>query len=376
MGEAIAYALLQQEDTELVTLAGNDLGQIGVVAARLDDDRLETGLFRCEDQTRWGWKIENHDVVIGAVSYRYNLALTRACIEAGKHFVDLGGNNEVVRKQLLLDGTAIDHGSKISPDNGIAPGAASVLVHLGLRLIDIDSEIDSVKIRVGGLDRAGPQGPLGYSQLFSIQGLINEYIEPTLVLRDGMPQTVDPMVGLETLDFPAPYGRLEAAFTSGGLSTLPDTLRGRVRNLDYKTLRYPGHWEKIRLLYELGFFEQNEWLTIPTKKAQFVMPREFTEALLNEKLHKTEDDALLLRITVEHGDKQVVLQLIDEADPATGHTAMQRTTGYSAAIVAMMLARDIITRTGVLKLEETVPPQRFVHAWDELGLHLDIQKNF
>ncbi|MEA3249644.1 MAG: saccharopine dehydrogenase C-terminal domain-containing protein [Patescibacteria group bacterium] len=374
MGTGIAHALLQQEDTIYITLVDRSSTALNTAVNRLLDWRLGARVIDIKHTRQIADLIEQHDVTIGAMSYEANLALTHACIEAGKHFVDLGGNNTVVRKQLMLDQTAIGSGSKIVPDNGIAPGAASVLVHRGLQIIDEEGEIDSVEIRVGGLAQSGPEGPLNYSQLFAIKGLTNEYIEPTLVIRDGRLQTVDTMENVESIDFPEPYGRLEAAYTSGGLSTMPETLIGRVRNLDYKTLRYPGHWQKMQLLRDMGFLDEHHLIT--TGHGQVVLPRDFTEALLNARLPKTRDDALLLRITVRHGEKLVTMQLIDVADKETGLTAMQRTTGFSAAIVAMMLARGTIKQTGVMKLKESIPTRRFIQEWSKLGLHLEITRNF
>jgi lysine 6-dehydrogenase len=99
-----------------------------------------------------------------------------------------------------------------------------------------------------------PQPPLDYQLVFAVEGLINEYVERCIVVRDGVKLSVEPLTEIEALEFPEPFGTLEAFHTSGGLSTLPRTFAGKVRDMDYKTIRYPGHGAKMRALYELGLF--------------------------------------------------------------------------------------------------------------------------
>ena len=107
------------------------------------------------------------------------------------------------------------------------------------------SRLDELHIRVGGLPQ-NPRPPLDYQIVFSVEGLINEYVERARVIRGGELVEVESMTELESLDFPEPFGRMEAFQTSGGTSTLPETFLGKVRDLDYKTIRYPGHCERFQ----------------------------------------------------------------------------------------------------------------------------------
>jgi lysine 6-dehydrogenase len=111
--------------------------------------------------------------------------------------------------------------------------------------------IDEVHIRVGGLPQT-PKPPLDYQLVFSVEGLINEYIEPARVIRDGKITTVESMTELESLSFPEPFAKMEAFQTSGGTSTLVETFLGKVRVLDYKTIRYVGHCAKFKAMIDLG----------------------------------------------------------------------------------------------------------------------------
>src|SRR5207245_6645009 len=164
------------------------------------------------------------------------------------NFCDLGGNNDVVAAELALDTEARSRGVNIIPDCGLAPGMVAVLVAHGAAQFD---KLDEIHIRVGGLPQ-NPKPPLDYQLVFSVEGLINEYIEPARVVRNGKITNVASMTETEDIEFPPPFGRLEAFQTSGGTSTLPETFLGRVRELDYKTIRYPGHCAKFKTMIDLG----------------------------------------------------------------------------------------------------------------------------
>jgi lysine 6-dehydrogenase len=152
----------------------------------------------------------------------------------------LGGNNYIVDAQLALDEAAKKANINIVPDCGLAPGMVSVLAMHGANRFD---ETEEIHIRVGGLPQT-PKPPLDYQLVFSVEGLINEYIESARVIRDGKIIEVNSMTELETLAFDG-FSALEAFQTSGGTSTLPDTFCGKVKELDYKTIRYAGHCQKI-----------------------------------------------------------------------------------------------------------------------------------
>src|SRR5205085_4293797 len=192
--------------------------------------------------------MRDHAAAISCVNYWLNEQLAGAAIDAGTNFCDLGGNNTVVDAELALDAAARAKGVNVVPDCGLAPGMTQLLVaHAVSRL----ASVDEIHIRVGGLP-LDPKPPLDYQFVFAVEGLINEYVERARVLRGGKIVEIDSMTELEELEFPAPFGTMEAFQTSGGTSTLPDTYLGRVRELDYKTIRYQGHCEKFKLLVDLG----------------------------------------------------------------------------------------------------------------------------
>src|SRR5439155_5886215 len=135
--------------------------------------------------------------------------------------------------------------------------------------------------------------------VFSVEGLINEYIEPARVVRNGKVTNVDSMTEIEEIDFPPPFGRLEAFQTSGGTSTLPETFLGRVRELDYKTIRYRGHCEKFKTMIDLGLCS-SEAMAVD---GQHLAPRRLLGELLVRNLPHDEPDVVLVRVEVAGGGK-------------------------------------------------------------------------
>jgi lysine 6-dehydrogenase len=231
-------------------------------------------------------------------------------------------------------------------------------------------ELYEIKLRVGGLP-SEPEGLfLGYSQVFSIDGLINEYYEDCTIVRDGKLMTVPSLTDLETIEFPRPFGIMEAFNTSGGISTLPQSYVARVQHIDYKTIRYPGHCNQIHMLKELGMMSR-ETTELPSGKA---VPRELLHKLLSEKLSEDEPDVVLLRVIVtgvkEKKPVQIVWDCIDLADQAAGLSAMMRMTAFPASIIAQMIARGDIKERGVLRQESAVPTKLFLAEMDGRGINL------
>ncbi len=364
MGAAAAWDLARQPGVALVRILDrdqpklaaleHDLGRL-LAAQRGDRARIETEPCDLEREPSPVQRLRGFDVALAATDYRHNTALTAAAIEARVHLCDLGGNNEVVRAQLAMSEAAERHGVTVIPDTGLAPGLACMLAALGVERLQ---GAHRVAIRVGGLP-ARRRPPLDYKIVFSVRGLTNEYLEPAEIVRDGEIVTIPSMGDREALSFPPPFGELEAFTTSGGASTLPRTLRSRVAHLDYKTLRYPGHAAIFAALRDLGFLGETP--------VDDVVPRVFSERLLERALTDDgEPDVVLLRVVVEGvrdgAPCTVTFEAIDHQDPATGHSAMARTTAYSAAAVAYMLAAGAVTQRGVVPGELALPLEAYLAA--------------
>jgi len=363
-GTAIAYDLARQSDFEAIIVADLDLGRAERLAELDSTGRTEPRCLDAGQSAAVADLAREVDVLVSATYYGFNLGLARAAIAGGAHFCDLGGNNAVVDAELALDGEAQRAGVTLIPDCGLAPGMATVLGALALAR---HPSPDALHIRVGGLP-LHPKPPLDYKLVFAPEGLINEYVEPARVLRDGRLVEVDSLTEVEPVVF-AGFGPLEAFHTSGGSSTLPRTFCDRLRTLEYKTIRYPGHCERMRLLRDLGLMDAKPiraW-----DRGVAVAPRDVLEALLADRLVDPDGDVVLVRVEASgpHERRQVrhVFELVDRGDPETGHTAMMRTTGYPAAIVAGMLARGEIRRPGAVPQELAVPGEPFLAALKARG---------
>ena len=367
MGRAIAYDLVRRKEVEEILIADRDRGKAEEIADWLCDrravpQRLDVSAPRAVREI-----MEGCTVAISAVPYFFNLSLAEAAVESGVHFCDLGGNNRIVAAEFALDAKAKEAGVTLIPDCGLAPGLVNILA---VGAIDGLEPVESVEIRVGGLPQK-PRPPLDYQIVFSPHGLLNEYMEPATVIRHGKVAEVPSLTGWEEMAFVPPYDRLEAFHTSGGSSTLPQTLLGRVHDLNYKTIRYRGHLEKIKAMADLGFFDEVPQSIGDTE----VVPRALAVHLFEEKLAFGEPDVVLLRVTArgKKNDRDCVVryEMVDHYDERTGLSAMMRTTGFPIAQIAFMLASDRIAKRGALPQESCIPPREFIEGLQERGLAIE-----
>lgn len=352
MARGAVFDLLRNRAVESIAVADSSTEALRHLVSRFDDDRVRPVSFDAHNRQRVDELMRNADGAFCAVHYGFNAAFTDAAIAAGTHMVDLGGNNDIVNAQLARNNDAQATNITIIPDCGLAPGMASVLVAWGLRRF---AWADSVKIRVGGLP-ANPKEPFSYERLFSVEGLINEYVEPPVMLRDGRIVTGEPLGDLETCEFDQPVGLLEAFNTSGGTSTLPQTYGRRLKNLDYKTLRYPGHAGAMRWLMHLGLFSSDS----VTIDGHPVIPRRLTAHQIAARVPIGEQDRTVVRVEFSGAGKTHRLDIIDECDPSNGLTSMMRMTAFPASIILQMICDGRITTRGVVPQETAVDPDAFV----------------
>ena len=194
MGSAAAYDMARQQDVVSVTLADADLKRARDVAARINhihgDRKVKAVVLDASSERAATQLMKGHHAALSAVPYFLNLGLAKAAIEARCHFADLGGNNTVVRQELALSAKAEKRGVAIAPDCGLSPGMASIL---GGELVNrLGGRADALRLYVGGLPEK-PMPPFHYQLVFSVEGLINEYVEPARILRKGKPVTIEPL---------------------------------------------------------------------------------------------------------------------------------------------------------------------------------------
>jgi len=351
MAAGVVYDLLKHGRAEEILITDVSEKALHAIDQRFGDKRIRTIQTAADDEKQICTLMNEADGALSAVPYDYNSDLTRWAIENRCHLVDLGGNNTVVEKQFGYSTAAQKNGVGVIPDCGLAPGMVSVV---SVDLLDRLPETDSLEIRVGGLP-VDPETPLNYMLVFSVHGLTNEYIEPSVIIKNGKITEVSSMTGLESLSFPEPFGRLEAFYTSGGTSTLPRTFKQRLKNLDYKTIRYPGHCHIFKAMIDLGFTDERPLARGMTRRQVF-------EALLIEPLTYKSGDVVLIRLTARAGSKQLVYETVEYGDETNKLTAMMRTTAFPAAIILEMLVDGTIKSRGVMRQEEAVPAGLFMDA--------------
>jgi len=271
--------------------------------------------------------LADRDLVVSAVPYALGMVVAPAAIATGTHYLDFGGNPAMVARQLELDGAARGVGVVVVPDCGLAPGMADVLAVGAVEALG-DGPIDEVRLRVGALP-AVPTGTLGYQLAFNPAGLINEYAEPCEVLTGGAYATVEPLTGFEEVAWDE-WGPLEAFHTAGGSSSLPRLWEGRVTELDYKTLRFPGHGRIFRAMLEIGLFDE------APQAGTGAAPREILLQALRDHLPSGADDIVLVRVwataTRDGVTRTVGHQVVDRHDGR--FSALARTTAFPATALA------------------------------------------
>jgi lysine 6-dehydrogenase len=368
-GIAAAYDLAKFGEASRLVVADADAGQ-----AKAGADRVNRLLGRAiaepitldvRDENAVSLAIKGHHVVLSAVPYFYNLALTRIAIANGVSFCDLGGHTDTVRLQHALDQEAKAAGVRIVPDCGMGPGMGNTLAVYAMELLD---EPEHIYMFDGGLPQS-PQPPWNYAMTFNIEGLTNEYFGGLTVLREGKLAHIPCFTEFEMVDVP-PVGKLEAFIIGGGASTAPWTFAGKLKTYQLKVLRYPGNFAQLKAFSDLGLFD----LKPVNVDGSSVVPRHVFHALFEPQIKFDHvEDVCLIRVVAagkkDRKDAQVVVEIIDYYDRATGFTAMQRLTGWHLSIVAAMMAKGEIA-IGATPLETAVRGDDFVREGRKRGFQI------
>ncbi len=382
MGSAAAYDMARQDQVDSVTLADSDLKRAKDVAARVNritnDKKVRAVPLDAAKEKDAARLMKGHDGALSAVPYFLNLGLAKAAITAGCHFADLGGNNTVVRQELALAKQAEKRGIGIAPDCGLSPGMASIL---GGELVRrLDGRADALKLYVGGLPER-PMPPFHYQLVFSVEGLINEYVEPARILRKGKLITIDQLTEPEPFHMDG-FAPLVAFQTSGGTSTLPETFEGKVGECFEKTLRYPGHYDLLCELKDLGLFS-NQKMRVGNVE---VAPRAVLSKVFEGKFAGKGPDVCIMRLEAHESVKApgvrgllggklkgrvATFTMVDHYDPKSDMSAMMRTTAFPASIVLQMMCMGAVSKHGAVLQERDVPAETFLEEIARRGIKIE-----
>ncbi len=390
MGSAAAYDMALQGHVDSVTLADNDLKRAKGAAARVNriasnnagnkagNKKVRAVALDAASEKEAARLMKGHDGALSAAPYRLNLGLAKAAIRAGCHFADLGGNNTVVRQELALAKQAEKRGIGLAPDCGLSPGMASIL---GGELVRrLGGRADALKLYVGGLPEK-PMPPFHYQLVFSVEGLINEFVEPARILRRGKITTIEALTEPEPFHMDG-FAPLVAFQTSGGTSTLPETFAGKVGECFEKTLRYPDHYDLLCGLKALGLFS-NEKMRIGDVE---VAPRALLAKVFESKFAGEGPDVCIMRLEAHESVKApgvrgllggklkgrvATFTMVDRYDSESDMSSMMRTTAFPASIVLQMMCMGAVSKRGAVLQERDIPADSFLEEIARRGIKIE-----
>ncbi len=310
----------------------NGLSEYGIqssVCDLRDDEKLAKG-------------IKGFDLVINAVPGFMGFETLKSIIKAGKNVVDIAFYD---RDPFELQMLAEQKGVTAIVDAGISPGLSNLLIGEAKEKFDV---LESVKIYVGGLPKE-KDGLYNYKAVFSPTDVLEEYVRPARIVENGRVITKPALSDLEEIEFEQ-TGILEA-FNSDGLRSLIKTID--CPNMVEKTLRYPGHVSKIKLLSDSGFLNK----AIIKFNSEKINPFYYTACILSKlwELSSDDKDITILRVELSGKNDNSIFVLrydvYDEYNELTKTHSMARTTGYVATMCARMLAEGIFSGSGIFPLE-------------------------
>ncbi|MFZ4508980.1 MAG: saccharopine dehydrogenase family protein [Fimbriimonas sp.] len=368
-GTAAAYDLARFAHAESVLLADMHLSQAQKAADRVN---MLLGRKTCHatsvnalDPASLGRMLESVDVMLSCVPYWMHPLIAKTAIATKTNMLDLGGDTEETMKTLALHDDAIAAGISLVPDCGLAPGLVN---NIGMYLVGEFEQPETVKMYCGVLPQ-NPKPPFNYKLTFNVEGLVAEYEDEAVALRNGEVILIETLAELEDLHIEQ-LGPMEAFTTSGGTSTAPYTLQGKIPNYEYKTIRHPGHCEKMRIFKDFGF-----WGKDPVEAAGVsIRPRDLFFKVFGEKLAAYKDlDLCAIRgvgIGTRKGERmRLQVDIFDKQCEVTGFTSMERLTGFSLAIVAAQVAAGNVAKGGI-RYETAMPSKLFLDEIQKRGVSI------
>lgn len=333
IGETIA-SLLSSGGYRL-TVADRDAAQLARIPK---NPRVATVQLDVLDEPALIRILTGKFAVISAMPHGVTGRIATAARKAGVHYLDL---TEDVATTRLVKELAKDAGKAFIPQCGLAPGFISIVA---ADLAQRFETLESLRLRVGALPQY-PSNALNYNLTWSTDGLINEYDQPCEAVVDGRLCEVPPLDALE--GFSLDGIRYEAFSTSGGLGTLAETLSGKVRELNYKTIRYPGHRDIAKILVQ---------------DLRLGQRRALLKDIFEYALPTTMQDVVLVFVTASgHIDGRFIQQSYANkiySAPVDGieRTAIQITTAGGICAVLDLLAQNMLPQTGLIRQEDIALP--------------------
>ncbi len=365
MGKEAARDLSKSSGVTFVGIADVNYGRAKKAELEIGSDKVKAFKVNADNEEELENYMKQFDCIINALFYSFNVKVAKTAIKVGVHSVDLGGHiGHITDEVLKLEEKAKAANVTIIPDLGVAPGMINILSGYGVSKL---SKVKSIKLYVGGIPLR-PEPPLEYNHVFSMEGLFDHYTDPALIIRNGKLMEVPSLSEVEPIYFEK-FGPLEAFHTSGGTSTLSKSYP-ELETLEYKTIRYPGHAEKAKLLVDLNLTRNDYFVEIDGMK---VNPRKVLLKVLDPIVElKDKEDVTLLRVIVS-GLKDIkevsyTYEMICYKNNKENVTALARSTAYTISVVAQMIAKGVINKRGVFPPEQVVPGQTYIEEMEKRGV--------
>jgi lysine 6-dehydrogenase len=369
-GAAITDFLTREQATTAVTVIDRNGSLLQELEARTKSRKLRVHRIGMEKENAILSLIKGYDCIISALPYSQNYKMASMAVRAGIHYVDLGGDDETMTKQFGLFHDAKENNVFVVPSAGFAPGMVNILAMHGVQTFD---EVDSLTIRAAAIPK-NPEPPLKFHRSFSPLGLINEYLNKVPVIENGKLTEKNALDGHELFTFASrpELGELEAFYVSGTASVLSKRLEGKVKEFNFKTLRYPGHRDIMKTFFALGF-DSEQIIDIQssiTYKGLFVRQ-------LQRFLPQSKEDIALAQITVRgkryETDVTRTYELNLDSDPNSDYSAMMTCTAWSAVQTGLLIASGTIDSTGgVFVPEDIVPRKEYIEFMKAHGVSVNI----
>jgi lysine 6-dehydrogenase len=368
IGTAVAYYLSQEQEVEQLQVCDAGARSLQLIHQRINNSKLRSFQVDARDPNVLEPILAGSACVISCAPPAINPRLAELCLSLGSHFVDLGGNDKIVEEELRLNERAREKSIWIVPNCGLAPGLSNILCLYAIEQFD---EVTAAFIRVGDVPLY-PEPPFNFRISWSADKVLDDYTLPAKGISNGEVQEYAALTEDEPIHFPSPFLNMEAFSTAGSLSTLIDSLNGKVHTLNHKSIRWPGHADQMRFLLGLGFGEKQ---TIDVRT--HLTYRDLLVRRMRQRLGGEYEDAVLLRVVVqgrkEGRDATLVYQMIDRYNEEEKLTAMMRSTAMPTAVVAYLIATGRVQGGGAAPPECVIPKAEFCRILTERGLHITSQ---
>ena len=374
VGASLAKLFCRDENISSIIVIDQNGNALADVEESCPKSKLRTYRINIEKEHTITSLIKGFDCLISALPYHYNLKLAELAISVGINYIDFGGSDDILDKQIALNDKALQKNIWLVPNCGMAPGLVNILAMNGYEQFD---EVDSIHIWASSLPK-DPVPPFNYQLVFSPAGLVHEYFDPVYVLKNGKVTTVDPLKGYEKIRFESQpeRGDLEAFYVSGSVTSLVKQLEGKVKELSYKTLRYPGHRDIIKAMQVLGF-DSRQIIDIRTNLTyQDLLIRQ-----IQKNLTRGQKDIVLVKIVIEGSRKGESVQQIYEMthendDTDESISSLMMCAAIPTLIIAEMIGNHKLNgKGGANPPERIIPKTEFLKRLKEKGIEVRITEN-